>query len=163
MHYVNTVNLYASTYVLVPTLEASVKVTTVGGKRTLRQHYRNSSAVADGQDKGSILRMYPLSECLLRREARQLLTAYKGNTAVPKEQRWTLSSDEELKEFIAWMSSRENNALVLAWIEKNFTEFNLRNFIVSAVQLAINRNIDIARDTNGKVLDNQNAVLTLKG
>ena len=159
MHYTDIVNQYANTYVLVPTLEAKVKAVTVNGKKTLRQHYRNSSAVADGQDKGSILRMYPLSECLLRREAMQLLTANKDRVpTVPKEQIWRLRTDEELKEFIAWMSSKENNALVLAWIEKNFDEFNLRNFIVSAVQLSINRNIQAVRDEkSGK------AVLTLRG
>lgn len=147
-NYSTIVNAY-NTLVLCPTMTVNGHVVKVNGKKTIR-------LLSDVE-----LKLYPLSYLMNRRGAEQLLTAYKGNSAVPKAQRWTISP-EQLNNLCKWLSVKGNSELVLAYMFKTYNDITLRYYILSAVQLFINKNIDIARDKSGKVLDNQNAVLIMK-
>lgn len=147
-NYTTIVNAY-NTLVLCPTMTVNGHAVKVNGKKTIR-------LLSDVE-----LKLYPLSYLMNRRGAEQLLTAYKGNASVPREQRWTISP-EQLNNLCKWLSVKGNSELVLAYMFKTYKDITLRYYILSAVQLFINKNITIARDKSGKVLDNQNAVLIMK-
>lgn len=147
-NYTTIVNAY-NTNVLCPTMTIHGQAVKVNGKKTIR-------LLSDVE-----LKLYPLSYLMNRRGAEQLLTGYKGNAFVPKEQRWTISP-EQLNNLCKWLSVKGNSELVLAYMFKTYNDVTLRYYILSAVQLFINKNIVVARDEKGRVLDGQNAVLVMK-